>query len=68
MHSLYKTGYKKSKDSAMALALASAVFGFLIQSLFDYTFYNYRVMAIFFMVMAMGVALLYIKNGEEELS
>ena len=68
MHSLYKTGYKKSKDSAMALALASAVLGFLIQSLFDYTFYNYRVMAIFFMVMAMGVALLYIKNGEEELS
>ena len=37
-----------------AAALMSGVAGFLVQSMFDYTFYNYRVMAIFFMVMAIG--------------
>lgn len=65
MHSLYKMDYKKNTDSAMALALSSGVIGFLVQSMFDYTFYNYRVMALFFMVMAMGIALKYIKSGEE---
>lgn len=68
MHSVYKMDYKKNTDSAMALALASGVIGFLAQSMFDYTFYNYRVMAIFFMIIAMGTALKYIKSGEEALS
>ena len=68
MHTLYQMDYKKNRDSAMALAIASGVIAFLVQSLFDYTFYNYRVMAIFFMVMAFGTALKYIKSGEEELA
>ena len=52
----------------MLLAIGSGTCGFLLQSMFDYTFYNYRVMAIFFMVMAFGTALKYIKSGEEEIA
>lgn len=66
MHSVYRTDDKKHRDSIAALAMGCGVIGFLIQSLFDYTFYNYRVMAIFFMVLAMGTALKSIKFGEEE--
>ncbi len=56
-HNGYRLCEKKSYDSAMLLGITSGVAGFLIQSLFDYTFYNYRVMAVFFMVLAMTVAL-----------
>ena len=65
MASVYRLGAKKSWSSTASLALASGVIGFLAQSMFDYTFYNYRVMALFFMVMAMGVALKYIKEAHE---
>ena len=68
MHTLYRMDYKKNRDSTTALALACGVIAFLAQSMFDYTFYNYRVMAIFFMVMAFGIALKYIKSGEEEIA
>ncbi|MDD6484968.1 MAG: O-antigen ligase family protein [Clostridiales bacterium] len=64
MSSLYRMDNKKSEDSMLALAAASGVLGFLVQSMFDYTFYNYRMMAMFFMVMAVGVSLLYIKSEE----
>lgn len=68
MHTLYRMDYKKNRDSVTALALGCGVIAFLAQSMFDYTFYNYRVMAIFFMVMAFGIALKYIKSGEEEIA
>lgn len=64
MSIVYKLGDKKSTDSMLALAISSGVIGFLAQSMFDYTFYNYRVMAIFFMIMAMGMALKTIKERE----
>ena len=64
MSDTYRLDDKKSLDSSMALALASGVAGFLAQSMFDYTFYNYRVMAVFVMVLAMGIALRYIKEEE----
>ena len=42
----------------------SALFGFLIQSIFDYTWYNYRVFMIFWIFIAMGnVAFELFKNG-----
>lgn len=63
MHGVYKKSKKKSVEATAALALASGVIAFLVQSLFDYTFYNYRVMCIFFMVLAMGVCLKFIKDG-----
>ncbi len=57
MSIVYMRNDKKSMDSMLALALGSGVIGFLAQSMFDYTFYNYRVMAVFFMVLAIGTAL-----------
>ena len=67
-HTGYRAGEKKSYNSAMILGLGAGVSGFLFQSLFDYTFYNYRVMAVFFMVIAMTVALSHIvrESGNEE--
>ncbi len=62
MSDAYRLDDKKSLDSSMALALAAGVIGFLAQSMFDYTFYNYRVMAVFVMVLAIGISLKYIKE------
>ncbi|MGN0107731.1 MAG: O-antigen ligase family protein, partial [Hominilimicola sp.] len=60
MSVVYRSADKKSENSMLALALASGVLGFLVQSMFDYTFYNYRVMAVFFMIMGLGMALRHI--------
>lgn len=60
MAKVYRSNCKSSEASLTALAAASAILGFLLQSMFDYTFYNYRVMALFFMVLAMGVCLKYV--------
>lgn len=64
MSDTYRLGEKKSIDSAMALAISSGVIGFLAQSMFDYTFYNYRVMAVMFMVLAAGMTLHHLKKEE----
>ncbi|MCC8169004.1 MAG: O-antigen ligase family protein [Oscillospiraceae bacterium] len=64
MSDTYRLGEKKSMDSAMSLAIASGVIGFLAQSMFDYTFYNYRVMAVMFMVLGAGMALYHLKREE----
>jgi O-antigen ligase len=64
MQSVYKLDDKKSLNSTAALALGCGVIGFLAQSMFDYTFYNYRVMCIFFMIMALGMSLKYITAHE----
>lgn len=66
MSDVYRADDKKSINSMLALALGSGVVGFLAQSMFDYTFYNYRVMAVFFMVLALGTALYSLKgdNGK----
>lgn len=60
MSVVYRVNDKKSESSMLSLALASGVIGFLTQSMFDYTFYNYRVMAVFFMVIALGAAMKHI--------
>lgn len=60
MSDVYRRKEKKSRDSMLALAMASGVIGFLVQSMFDYTFYNYRVMAVFFMIIAFGMSLYHI--------
>ena len=62
---VFKTSAKHSIDAVSALAIGSGVCGFLLQSMFDYTFYNYRMMAMFFMILALGVALKACK-GEEK--
>ena len=53
---------RDSIDGVFALASLSAVCGFLVQSMFDYTFYNYRVMAVFFMVLAMTMSFRYVSR------
>ena len=42
----------------------AAIGGFMLQSMFDYTFYNYRVMLMFWAFL--GIYLLYTKLREEE--
>ena len=66
-HNGYRLCKKKSYDSAVILGLVSGIAGFLFQSLFDYTFYNYRVMAVFFMVIAITISLSgLVKEGADE--
>lgn len=60
----YRSDEKRSFTSMMATAIIAGVLGFLLQGMFDYTFYNYRVMAMFFMLLALGMALKYITDGE----
>ena len=62
MSVVYKPLERRSPETLMSLALASGVIGFLAQSMFDYTFYNYRVMAIFFMVLALGMCFIHVKK------
>lgn len=62
MYVVYNENGKKSMHGLFALAIGSGVLGFLLQSMFDYTFYNYRMMAMFFMLLALGTSLHYIKE------
>ncbi len=64
-HKAYKKNQKKSLDSLMVLGICGGIIGFLVQSMFDYTFYNYRVMAIFFMILAIVVCFRYIPEEKE---
>ncbi len=54
---------KRSRDGIFTLASISAVSGFLVQSMFDYTFYNYRMMSMFFMIIAFSCCICNIKEG-----
>lgn len=62
---VHRRGENTSFNSMMSTAIISGLLGFLLQSMFDYTFYNYRVMAMFFMFLAMGMALKYITDADE---
>jgi len=62
---IYVKNGRKDKDSILALTIISGVSGFLIQSLFDYTFYNYRMMAMFFMTLAFA-STLSLTKGEKD--
>jgi len=53
---------KGSVLNLLTLAIGSGVIGFLLQSMFDYTFYNYRMMAMFFMIIALGMSFKYIRE------
>lgn len=54
--------YIRKKDLMICASIA-AITGFLVQSATDYTFYNYRVILVFWMVIAFGISM---KNGKEE--
>ncbi len=53
----YQLGGGKGKPLSVIInAISAGVCGFLLQGMFDNCFYNYRVMLIFWMTMAIGVA------------
>jgi len=62
LYSVYKFYGKNSFQKLAALGLGAGLAAFLLQSMFDYTFYNYRVMGIFFMYLGIGSALYMIKE------
>ena len=49
----------KSMDRAMIVAISSGVVAFLVQGMFDYAFYNYRVVMMFWMYLAFGMCFRY---------
>lgn len=60
------TSGKGSKLGAMIVAIGAGVAGFCVQGMFDNCFYNYRVFLIFWIVLALGIAAVYIAKGEKE--
>ena len=50
------TADKKSIHGFLCGAVIAGLFGFLLQGMFDYSFYNYRVFAIFWIYIALGIA------------
>ncbi len=57
---------KKSADKVMIVALCAGVLGFLVQGVFDYVFYNYRVFMMFWMYFAFGSSLCSVINTSQE--
>lgn len=52
-------GYVVGKNTGYGIicaAVLAGLFGFLLQGMFDYVWYNYRVFAIFWMVIGVGIA------------
>jgi putative inorganic carbon (HCO3(-)) transporter len=61
---------RKERDwrkKAVAMAMMSGVVGFLFQGIFDYVFYNNRVMLIFYIYLALGTVLARIGSKEAEI-
>ena len=50
----------------LQIANMSAVTGFLVQSMTDYTFYNYRVLLLFWVTLGLGVVLSRMGKDEPE--
>ncbi len=53
---IMKQNKKGSEIHTLSVALSSGILGFLVQSMFDNTFYNYRVFMIFWLVLAMTMS------------
>lgn len=62
---VYSVTKKGSWENTASLGIIAGTAGFLLQSMFDYTFYNYRVMALFFMFIGMGTALYIMNTGDK---
>ncbi len=64
MYQFYKSAtikLIKQKDILLA-SIVAGMTGFLLESLFDYTWYNYRVVLIFWMVLSLGVLKSHMKE------
>lgn len=62
----YQYGGKGSELSTIITAVSAGVCGFLVQGMFDNCFYNYRVMLVFWCVIAMGRACVYVAKQRSE--
>ncbi len=49
----------------VAMAMIAGTVGFLFQGIFDYVFYNYRVMLIFYIYLGLGIAFARIGKSED---
>ena len=56
----------KKENKMLLIAAISAVTGFLVQSMSDYTFYNYRVMLLFWVCIAFGMILTKMTRLKED--
>ncbi|MEG1441783.1 MAG: O-antigen ligase family protein, partial [Oscillospiraceae bacterium] len=56
-------GGKGSPLSTMIVAIGAGVAGFLVQGMFDNCFYNYRVMMVFWTVLAIGISCVYVAKN-----
>lgn len=54
------------KRDLVLLGIISAMVGFLIQSMTDHTWYNYRVVLVFWTVIGLGISFTKIKQEEKE--
>ena len=52
------------KKNILLASIGSGITGFLLESMFDYTWYNYRVLLIFWMYLALGIALNKLERKE----
>ncbi len=59
----YRANGKRSETGFLSAAIGCGIAAFLFQGIFDYVFYNYRVMMIFWAVMGMAVSLYH--TGKE---
>ncbi len=56
----------KKENKVLLIGAISAMTGFMIQSMFDYTFYNYRVMLLFWVCVGFGMIFTRISRLREE--
>ena len=60
----YQFGGRKGRElSTTIVAISSGVCGFLLQGMFDNCFYNYRVLLVFWCVIAMAMACTYVAKS-----
>lgn len=59
-----KKSVKNTLEYLTSLALSAGAAGFLVQSMFDYTFYNYRMMAMFIMYLSFGAVIRNLKKND----
>lgn len=57
---------KTKENKILAIGAVSSITGFMVQSMTDYTFYNYRVMILFWIVLAMGVLFANVDSLKED--
>ncbi|MBE6008157.1 MAG: hypothetical protein E7235_03040 [Lachnospiraceae bacterium] len=57
---------KNKENKILAIGAVSSITGFMVQSMFDYTFYNYRVMILFWIVLGIGVIFSNVDSLKED--